>query len=144
MPHPRPLLRFLRNQDGASAVEFAFIAPVMVVMLIGLLDYALAAFHRMELESATRSGAQYAMLDSSDTAVIAATVSTSTNLPSADVTVTVTEYCECSDGSSVSCAGTCVSGDVRGYMSISASYDYVPFFLPGTLTLTGDSVIRTQ
>lgn len=136
--------RFSSDDRGASAVEFAMIAPVMVIMLTGLLDYALAALHRMELESAARSGAQYAMIDSSDTSVIETTVQNSTNLDVADMTVTITEFCECSDGSSVDCSGTCVSGDVRGYMQISASYDYSPFILPGTMTLTGESTIRTQ
>jgi len=138
------LKRFRYNQDGASAVEFALIAPVMIVMLLGLLDYAIGAFHSMELESAARSGAQYAMLDSSDTSVIQTTVENSTNLDTDNLTVTITEYCECSDGSTVACAGSCGTGDVRGYMEILATYAHTPIFLPGTMTLTGDSTIRTR
>jgi Flp pilus assembly protein TadG len=31
--------RWLTNEDGAAAVEFAFIGPVMIVMLMGIVSY---------------------------------------------------------------------------------------------------------
>jgi len=136
--------RFHRAQGGVAALEFALLVPVMGTMLLALLDYAIAAFHTMELESATRSGAQYAMLDPSDTTVIAATVENSTLLDVDNLTVTVTEFCECSDNSSISCAGTCGTGSVRSYMQITASYTHTPIFLPGTMNLSGESIFRTQ
>lgn len=125
-------------------IEFALIIPVMSIILLGLLDYALAAFHTIELESAARSGAQYAMLDSSDTALIITTVENSTFLDTSNLTVTITEFCECQDGSSVACDGACGSGNVRNYMQITADYVHTPIFLPSTMTLTGESIFRTQ
>lgn len=142
---PTAMLRnFRRSQKAAVAIEFALLVPVMGIMLLGLLDYAIAAFHKMELESATRSGAQYAMLDSSDTALITTTVENSTFLDTGNLTVSITEFCECIDGSSVSCADTCATGSVRSYMQITAQYVHTPLFLPGTLNLSGESIIRTQ
>jgi len=125
-------------------VEFALIIPVMSIILLGLSDYAIAAFHTIELESAARSGAQYAMLDSSDTAVIITTVENSTFLDATNLTVTTTEFCECADGTTVACGGACASGNVRGYMQISAVYIHTPIFLPSTMTLTGESIFRTN
>jgi len=142
---PTALLRnFHRSQTAAVAVEFALLVPVMGIMLLGLLDYAIMAFHKMELESATRSGAQYAMLDSSDTSLISTTVENSTNLDVDNLAVTITEFCECIDGSTVSCADTCTTGSVRSYMQITAEYTHTPIFIPGTMSLTGESIIRTQ
>ena len=142
---PTALLRkFRRSQTAAVAVEFALLVPVMGVMLLGLLDYAIMAFHKMELESATRSGAQYAMLDSSDTALISTTVENSTNLDVNNLVVTITEFCECIDGASVSCADTCATGSVRSFMQITAQYTHTPLFIPGTMTLSVESIIRTQ
>lgn len=120
------------------------IAPVMVLILLGVVDFSMAAFHRMELESAARSGAQFALLNPTDTTLIQSTVITSSSLNDTDLSVTITEFCECSDGSTVSCSIGCASGNMREYMNIIASYDYVPLFLPNVMTLTGDSVVRTN
>lgn len=123
----------------------AIIAPTMILMLIGMVDYGLAALHTMELESAARSGAQYALIDSSNTSLIETTVENSTNLDAANLTVTVSEFCECSDGTTVDCStGTCTSGSVRTYMSIATSYSHTPILLPNTMTLTADSIVRTN
>ncbi|HEY9079907.1 TadE family protein [Magnetovibrio sp.] len=144
-PTSAPLLiRFKHSQKAAVAVEFALLVPVMGVMLLGLLDYAIVAFHKMELESATRSGAQYAMLDSSDTSLISTTVKNSTNLDTDFLEVDIAEFCECIDGSSITCADTCATGSVRSFMRITATYTHNPIFIPVTMTLTGESIIRTQ
>jgi len=137
---------FRRNDAGASAVEFALIAPVMLVMLMGLLDYAVAVFHRTELESAARAGAQYALVDGFDATTITTAVEASTNLDTNFLTVTVTESCECPEDSppTVSCSDTCGVGSMTRYANIDLSYTHTWFFLPGTTTLTGESIIRTE
>jgi len=116
----------------------------MSILLLGLIDYAIAAYHTMELESAARSGAQYAMLDASNTALISATVSNSTLLDTANLAVAVTEFCECADGTSVVCTNTCAVGSVRKYMQIDADYAHTPIFIPGIMNLSGSSTIRTK
>lgn len=140
----RRLKAFGPSQSGIAAVEFALIAPIMMVLLLGLLDYGIAAYHSMELESAARSGAQYAMLDSSDTTLIVTTVTNSTLLDTTKLTVSVTEFCECSDGSSVVCGSTCTVDSVRKYMQIDTNYAHTPLFIPGIMNLSGASTIRTQ
>lgn len=51
----RTLHRFLRNRDGVSAVEFALLAPVMIVMYFGLaeLSQGFMAQRRVEHTAAT-------------------------------------------------------------------------------------------
>jgi hypothetical protein len=134
----------MADELGVAAIEFAMVTTVLLIILMGLLDYGIAVINKMELESSTRSGAQYALLDSSSTAVIVSTVENSLTLPEADTSVTVTEFCECSDGIAISCDDTCGTGNVRHFMTITASYNYTPFFLPGPFVISGESVIRTQ
>ncbi len=140
--------RWRRDERGVSAVEFALIVPVMLVMFLSISDYAVAVYHKIELASATRAGAQYALVDSSttlDTASILSVVQNSTLLDPANLTVTVNETCSCSNGSSVSCTGTCTTGSVQHFANIAASYTNAWFFLPGgPITLTEQSIVRVQ
>jgi hypothetical protein len=44
--------RLLRDCGGVTIIEFAFVAPVMIVLLSGLLEFGYVAFARSTLESA--------------------------------------------------------------------------------------------
>ena len=46
------LRRLLRDRSGVTIIEFAFVAPVMIVLLSGLLEFGYVAFARSTLESA--------------------------------------------------------------------------------------------
>ncbi|GGA99053.1 hypothetical protein GCM10011491_29130 [Brucella endophytica] len=52
---------FIREKDGASAIEFAVIAPVFVLILAGSLDLGMVIYSRFKLDSAASSGASYAL-----------------------------------------------------------------------------------
>ena len=55
-----------RNQrSGASLVEFAFVAPVLLLVLIGVLEYARFLFTLQLLNNAAREGARYAAVNTS-------------------------------------------------------------------------------
>ena len=53
----RRLLQFLTKRDGAIAVEFAFVAPVMIGMFFGLTELALALGVRADVINLTSVGA---------------------------------------------------------------------------------------
>lgn len=137
-------LRFVRCDRGVSAVEMAMISPVLLVVFLGLMDYGIAVFDKMELNSAVRAGSQHALIKSTDLTAIQTTVIGSATLGLTTGDVTVTSSCECSDGSSVSCAGSCASDTIRNYITIQADYTYVPIFLPADLNFSSTSVIRVQ
>ncbi len=140
------LRKFLRADGGVSAVEMALVAPVLMIIFMGLIDYGIAVFSKMELTGSVRSGAQYALINSTDMAAIQTTVTNSSNL---DVTNLVVDLpyktCECSDGTlDATCTVTCSADTLRHYVVISATYTYVPFFLPSNMTLTNGSTIRVK
>jgi len=63
-----PLLRrcrrpLLPDEDGASAVEFALLAPILVLACIATIDVGLAISQRMHIDQSLRAGAAAAMLD---------------------------------------------------------------------------------
>lgn len=56
------LKRFLRAARGAVAVEFALIAPVIILLAIGIYDYGNFTVTNQRLSSAAKSAAQYAVV----------------------------------------------------------------------------------
>jgi hypothetical protein len=49
-----------RRRDGQSVVEFALIAPIMVILLLAIVDFARVYTTMMSVESAAREAADYA------------------------------------------------------------------------------------
>ena len=70
--------RLLRCERGATALEFAFLAPVFFAMIFGVIDVGRVAWTLGSLHFAAESAARYASLnyDSSGNPPAAATVQT--------------------------------------------------------------------
>jgi len=140
--------KIIGDRRGSVAVEFAFIAPVLMLFLGGIVDFGRAFYYQTELNQALRSGMQYALKAPTDSAGIAAVISQSTNVP---ITVQMpATFCQRYDGSNVGCAGTCTGpGGMRAYVRLDASYAWNP--LLGTMAglvppspLQDTLIVRTQ
>ena len=111
-----PRSSFRSDEAGASAIEFALLAPLLVLGCLATADIGLAVTQKMVIDQSLRAGAEGAMRDLGQEKVrelvsTAATkktgvISTATSSPS----VTVARFCACPDNvsTSVSCtSGTC-------------------------------------
>jgi len=134
------------NQIGTAAVEFALITPVLLIIIMGVIDVGMAMFQKMELNGAVRSGAQLALIDSSDTsAIVNAVVDASGNtITSSDVSTS--SFCECADGTTIVYGATCGDGSSnRTYMTISATTTFNGIFLNSSaLNVSGSITVRTE
>jgi hypothetical protein len=129
------------DSGGGPAVEFAIIAPVLLLMIAGMIDYSFYIGTRIELEQALRAGAQYALKDFTDTATITSAVVNATDLTPLSVSYdpTTDSFCECPDGTPNICPGNssytgCAGGERPGlFITISGSTTFDPMFadLPG-------------
>jgi Flp pilus assembly protein TadG len=54
--------RFLRNAEGSAAVEFAIILNLLLLMIIGMLEFGLAFSMRQVIINASREGARYGIV----------------------------------------------------------------------------------
>lgn len=45
--------RFLRRRDGVTTIEFAFVAPILIFLIMGIVEFSLIAFTMATMESAT-------------------------------------------------------------------------------------------
>lgn len=148
-----------RARGGMAAVEFGLFAPVILLMMLGLIDFSMYIATRIELEQAVRAGAQYALRNPAGVTNITNSVIAATS----DLTLAVTDVtvgapvCECLDsGASNLCPDdlsyTPCPGDgsqPAEYVSVSASTIYDPMFLDlptltSNMTVTQDLTLRVR
>jgi len=90
------LPRAVRGQEGASAVEFALLAPVLFVLVFGIIGFGIAFMQVQTARGAVREGARAAAVVDADgvgrssTEVRAITVTASTGLITNGSQVSVT------------------------------------------------------
>lgn len=56
------LAKYVRDDRGGAAAEFALIVPIMLVFLLGILDVGFYAWQINRAEKATQMGARYAVV----------------------------------------------------------------------------------
>ena len=52
----------LSRREGAAAIEFALLAPVLVLILMGIVEYGWLLYRRSEATRAVREGIRYAVV----------------------------------------------------------------------------------
>ncbi|MEI8395566.1 MAG: TadE/TadG family type IV pilus assembly protein [Rhodospirillaceae bacterium] len=142
--------RYSNRRDGFAAVEFALIAPILVVALLGMFDFGQKAYFASELQQSVRSGGQYAIGTghAADIDGITTIIQTSSKLTGIVVDALVS-VCYCANGASIACTGTTCSdsSSVGNYVTITAHYTYTPliqYFTVGNRTLTSSVTVRTS
>ena len=53
---------FLREQSGATAVEFVLILPLLLALIFGLIDFGRIGFVQVSVTAASREGARFSSL----------------------------------------------------------------------------------
>lgn len=127
--------KYLRNESGASAVEFALISPILIFMLIGTVDFGFFITERMQLQNTAHAAADY-VAQVQDDANVQIVAEESYGAGFEDITLTSEFLCECSDGVEAACPVSCGDDDYqRRFISIAASGTFEPIFpYPGLPT----------
>ncbi|MCB1650884.1 MAG: pilus assembly protein [Alphaproteobacteria bacterium] len=123
---------YFKSRSGASAVEFALLAPLLILMLIGTVDFGFFTMERMRLQNTAAAAADYVARAKDDTNV--QTVAQESYAGDfSDVTLTSDFVCMCSDGSEQTCPVSCGASDYqRRYVSVNASRTFQPLIMyPG-------------
>jgi TadE-like protein len=89
------LSRLWPATDGLGAVEFGFIAPFLLLMLLGIADFGIGFWQQMEIANAADAGAQYAMANPFNKDSIRNIARNATNLSSVQVDPEPTQICGC-------------------------------------------------
>jgi len=148
VPTGRPGL--LRERSGAAAVELALLAPVMILILAGLVDAGRLATRRMQVRAAAQAGADYVLKKGWDQAAVQAAVTSATSLP-VTATPAPTVSTGCVTGLSIVAAAgaTCPSGTSTGQFAvIRAQTSFTPVMpwpgLSSPTVLDARALVRVQ
>src|SRR5436190_15162474 len=104
----------LRAQDGVGAIEFAFVAGILSMLLLGICDFGLGFWEKMQVANAARAGAEYAVKSGYDSTNIQTAVTNSTNLSGVQASPAPAQTCGCPDAvtgvSASTCGASCPNG----------------------------------
>ena len=82
-------MRALRGQRGASAVEFALIAPLLFMLIFGIIGFGIGFMQLQTIRGAVREGARISAVGATVTQVQQKVTDASTGMvPAAQVSVT--------------------------------------------------------
>lgn len=54
------MLRFIKNEDGQAVVEFALVAPILLLILCGIIDFGWIFSAQIATHNCAREGARFA------------------------------------------------------------------------------------
>jgi len=155
MAKGRLLLRgwMQRNEDGESGqalVELAISLSLLLLLMLGAVEFAQIAYAAIEVSNAANAGSSYGSSncgyagDASGISAAAAGDATLSGLT--NFTTTSSMSCKCSDGTAISCTDntTCSNLHVVTTVTVNTSATFNPVMhipgLPNVVTLTGQSV----
>jgi hypothetical protein len=143
----------LRCKSGTVAVGAALIAPLLILMIAGIIDLGRATYDATSLAGAVRAGTQYALRAPDDEAAIIQVVKEASTLPKTvfiDEQLSSKTFYECPNGNYKPYAEECgtVTSPLRKFIRVSATVNFskiVPFssiIVPSTLS--AQAIMRLQ
>jgi Flp pilus assembly protein TadG len=102
--------RIIRREDGQALVEFTLLAPVLFLILFGIIQFGIAFMHSVALTDAVRAGARNAAVSRGSNcapgAVQQAVVGAANDLVASDVNVATNFSPGCQAGANVTVSAT--------------------------------------
>jgi len=136
------LKSLLREETGVSAIEFAFIAPLLVAVAVGTTEAGLVTYHYYDMEAAVSSGAQYILRGGTDSAALQAVVQSGWTTRTGGASVNVVQFCRCAK-TITQCTAVCPDlTSPHGYTTVSAADTYHGLFM--TTSLSASETIRVR
>ncbi len=126
----------LRDQRGQAMVELALVLPILLVLLMGAIEFGRIYHNHLIITNASREGARVAMLGRSDADIVNRVNQAATGLDPAGLQTTVTP------ASSQRTSGTMATVEVR--YSTSLVFPLFENFVPNPLPITSRTTMRVE
>lgn len=134
----------MRSKRGASAVEFAIILPLLIVLVFGIIEFGAFLFNQQVITNASREGARRGI------------VSQSPRVTDGEIGSVVDSYCTNhlvtfgtanNPVTSVTRTGTSFGDDLKVTITYNYSFLVIPSFVPGVTsprTMTASTLMKYE
>jgi Flp pilus assembly protein TadG len=137
---------------GTAAIEFAVVAPVLLILVFGAAEIGYSAYQAMQVQDAVEAGALYVSKHGWNSLGITAAVVNATGVTGLTASSGPTQFCGCPGTTGVvaaSCAATCSGGDTPGqYVQINAALTRQSLIpnsgLPLPTAFSAQSIVRLR
>ena len=144
--------RIKTDESGSTMMELALTLPLLLLILFGTMDLGRMFYTSITLSGAALAGTQYGVATAANnidyTGMQTAALNDAANV--SGVVATATSYCECLDGTSVSCStGSCTTTSTPpSYLKVATSVTFSTLFsypfVPSSVPLSAVSVQRVR
>lgn len=130
------IIRKIKNKKGQSLVETALVLPIIILILMGILDFGMMFNNYLIISNASREGARSAAVGASDNEIAAVVENVSAALDGTRITTAVSPQDSLRK-----------KGDE---VTVTVKYEYelltpvIGALLAGPVELTGVSVMRVE
>jgi Flp pilus assembly protein TadG len=132
-------LKSKRKERGAVAVEMAIVLPLLLLVLIGIIEFGRVLNVQVSLTQAAREGARYAAIHHSDSSLDVSAVALAAAPSLSGLPVTVTHNAgSCTSGTNVTVTTKVTMSSMTGFLD--AGFFGQPVIFP--LSMTGVGVMR--
>ena len=145
-------MKKLKSQSGVAAIEMAVATPLIILMLMGTIDFGRVYYTAVTVSNAARAGVSYGALDPShaDNLEKMEEVAESEARNISPDKVVAENFCECKDGSTADCEDddSCKDGSMRVFVKVTVQKTFKTIVgypgIPETVTLTRDAIMRAE
>jgi Flp pilus assembly protein TadG len=139
------------DEKGTAAIEFGMVAAVLCTLLLGLIDFGMGFWQKIQVGNAARAGGEYAIVNGWNQSGITTAVTSATGLTAISATPAPTTSYGCPSATTGITAATsgsnCTGGGTAGtYVTVNAQASYSPIFpfaaFTDTVTLTATTIVR--
>ena len=120
-----------QNERGAAVVEFALVAPLLLMMVLGIAEFGRAYHVQTTLSQAAREGVRVMALQNDPAAAITATKAAAPTLTLTNVTV-----------SPASCIASGTTPAATATVTVTYPLAFISKLFGSGVTLTGKGVMR--
>jgi Flp pilus assembly pilin Flp len=154
----RALRRLRRDRRGVSVIEFAFVAPILTLFLVGIIDGARAISAKLTLDQTVYRALEKATVGTNQTdysAILTSEVQNTAGYSASDV-ITVSQWLECDlNGTKLAYSSNCSpTQQSTRYIQLKVDRQFAPSFgygkwflganSSGIVTLSSTSTVRMQ
>jgi Flp pilus assembly protein TadG len=84
------MMRLLKNQKGQALVEFAVILPLLLLLIMGIIEFGMMLNSYLTVRNVSREGARAGIVGSTNAEIENTIISTSPNLEESKLTINIT------------------------------------------------------